>query len=179
MKIDWDFEKGLLAFMALLIVGGVGVIFWQRGIADELSSSQRTAEGQLALIGSTTREIHELRNAILEDEVAGGMRPFDFLEKQMVESLIGKKFGISSPRVVEPPDGGYVDKTYSLKPNQSKDEFDRRALAVFLIHIEAKTTLMKVTRLKLDVSTRRGATSDDWKPLIEVTERRALSSVSS
>ena len=43
MKIEWDFEKGLLAFMAVLILAGVGVIFWQRSIAQDLEARQPVA----------------------------------------------------------------------------------------------------------------------------------------
>ena len=171
MKIDWDFEKGLLAFMAVLILAGIGVIIWQRGVADDLVRRHPISEGQLAKIGETTKEIHALRAAIQDDEMAKGMEPFVYLEQQMVESLIGKKFRIT-PRTPSKEEG-YEDTVWELKPEQNSLDFERRALGVFLIHIEAKTTLMKVTRIKLDVSNRRGATSDDWKPLIEVTERRA------
>jgi len=173
MKIDWDFEKGLLAFMAVLIVAGVGVIFWQRGVATDLIGRQQTAESQLARIGRTTQEIHALRSAIDDDEVAKGLGSFEYLEQQMVESLIGKKFKISNRE--GPEQDGYQDVVWELRPNQTSLDFERRALGVFLIHIEAKTTLMKVTRIKVDVSNRRGASSDDWKPIIEVTERKATS----
>jgi hypothetical protein len=171
MKIEWDFEKGLLAFMALLILGGVGVIFWQRGIAEDLSKKLPTAESQLAFIGKTANEIHALRLAIRDDEMAGGMQPFDYLEAQQVASKIGKKFRISPG--TEEDHGSYTDQLWELTPTQTIMDFDRQELGTFLIHIEAKTTLMKVTRIKLDLSNRRGATSDDWKPKIQVTERRA------
>jgi hypothetical protein len=173
MKIEWDFEKGLLAFMALLILAGVGVIFWQRSIAKELEARQPVAESQLARIGETAQEIQVLRIAINDDE-AIEMRPFDYLEDRMVESRIGKNFSTSPGSGAVDPNG-FTDTVWVLKPKKTGLDFDRRALAVFMIHIEAKTTIMKVTRLKLDASTRRGAGPDDWKPLIEVTERRATS----
>lgn len=171
MNIEWDFEKGLLAFMAALILGGVGVIIWQRSTAEELSAALPTAESQLAFIGKTATEIYALRAAIRDDEIAGGMKPFDYIESQEVKSKIGKKFRID-PGSVDDYDT-YWDKVWSLKPTQSNFDFDRETLGVFLIYVEAKTTLMKITRIKLDASTRRGATDDDWSPLIEVTERRA------
>lgn len=171
MKIEWDFEKGLLAFMALLILGGVGVIFWQRGVAEDLTQKLPIAESQLAFIGKTANEIHALRLAIRDDEMAGGMEPFNYLESQEVKSKIGKKFRISPGSKED--FGSHWDQVWELKPTQTNLDFDRQALGTFLIHIEAKTTLMKVTRIKLDLSNRRGASTDDWKPLIEVTERRA------
>jgi hypothetical protein len=171
MKIEWDFEKGLLAFMALLILGGIGVIAWQRGVAEDLNERLPTAENQLAFIGQSANEIHALRVAIRDDEMAGGMEPFDYLELQEQTSKIGKKFRIS-PGTEEKLES-YSDTLWELKPTQANLDFSRQVLGTFLIHIEAKTTLMKITRIKLDVSTRRGATADDWRPLIEVTERRA------
>ncbi len=171
MKIAWDFEKGLLAFMALLIVGGVGVIIWQRSVAEDLMRQLPRAENQLAHIGQTVYETLALRGAIRDDEMASGMRPFEYLESQMVKSKIGKKFSIAKRNTDDR--GGYSDTTWELKPTSANTDFDRQTLGIFLIYIEAKTTLMKVSRIKLDLSTRRGATVDDWKPLIEVVERRA------
>jgi len=171
MKIEWDFEKGLLAFMALLILAGIGVIVWQRGRAADLVAAQPRAENQLASIGATTHEVHKLRRALLDDEMAQGMQPFDFLEKQMVETKIGKEFRME-PATPTNHDG-YRDTVWELTPQGTAKDFDRNRLGTFLLHIEGKTTLMKVTRIKLDESNRRGASSDDWKPTIEVTERRA------
>ncbi len=171
MKIEWDFEKGLLAFMAVLILAGVGVIIWQRGVADELNAALPRAENRLAQIGRTAGEILALRVAIRDDDVAQGMQAFAYLESQMVKSKIGKKFDIGPGS--EDEQDGYTDTVYTLRPSQANMDFNREELAVFLLHVEAKTTLMKITRIKLDISNRRGATSDDWKPLFEITERRA------
>jgi len=171
MNIEWDFEKGLLAFMAVLILAGIGVIVWERNTANDLTVGLPMAERQLAFIGKTAKEIYALRSAIREDEIAGGMEPFDYLESQEVKSKIGKKFRID-PGSAEEYDS-YWDKVWELRPTQTNLNFDRQAIGTFLIHIEAKTTLMKVTRIKLDAATGRGAGADDWKPIIEATERRA------
>lgn len=169
--MQWDFEKGLLAAMAALILAGVGVIFWQRSVAADLSTRLPTSERQLTRIGRRAGEIEQLKEAIKQDQIARGSKPFEYLETQMTASRIGRKFQIMTRPEQKFTD--YVDTVYELTPRDGGIDFDRQAIATFLLYIEGNTTLMKVTRVRLDLSTRGGAGSDAWKPRFEITERRA------
>lgn len=172
MKIQWDFEKGLLAVMVLLILTGLGFTwFWNTDLKD-LERRMPAAERQLADIGRWTFEIDELDRVIAEEPFAQGTTGFEYLETQMVESRIGKKFRIDVSAGDTTP--VYRDQIYSLRPKENRDHFTRQQIAYFLIHIEHKTRRMTVTKLRLDLAAGRGSTPDDWKPIIEVTDRSAV-----
>ena len=173
--MKWDFERGVLAFMGVLILGGVGFIFWQDAEAGSLQKKLGTAEKQLAQIGEVGNQVQELQKAIAEDVVASGKTgPFEYIEKQMVSSKIGKKFNNQTP-VPEPhPNEGYTDTKYTLQVAQQDFDFDRSQISNFLLYIEGNTTRMKVTHITLDVSQRKGADRDSWKPRFTITDRQPI-----
>ncbi len=176
-----DFEKAVLGFMGVLIVGGIGFIVWENGVAEELRAGLGTAEAQLAEIGELAMEIDELKREMAEDTIASGkLGNFAYIEKQAVESRIGKtSFNIAPPTNEDHPSEGYRDTRFLLTPAlhgaaQGKDDFTRQEIANFLLYIEGNTTRMKVTRLRLDLSNRAGAGKDAWKPSFTLTDRHPL-----
>lgn len=177
MSIQWDFERGVLAFMLLLILAGVGFIFWQDADAAALQQRLGPAEAQLSQVGELAQEVLDLQEEMGDDVVASGkVGPFAYFDQQMTASKIGKKFNIQQPTTDKYEDQGYQDDHYTLTVAQNDIDFDRKAIARFLLHLEGNTTRMKVTQLTLDQSQRRGADKDSWKPRIRVTDRQPLGS---
>jgi len=175
MFSQWDFERGVLAFMVVLILAGVGFIFWQEAAASELQKRLGPAEAQLTQIGELAQEVLDLQEEMGDDAVASGkLGPFAYFDQQMTASQIGKKFNIQQPTTEGREEQGYADDHYMLTVAQNDYDFDRRRIGRFLLHLEGNTTRMKVTQVTLDLSTRRGADKDSWKPRIRVTDRRPL-----
>ena len=173
--MKWDFERGVLAFMGVLILGGVGFIFWQDAEASALQKKLGNAEKQLAQIGEVGQQVQLLQKDIANDMVASGTTgPFEYLEKQMVSSKIGKKFNNQTPVVEQHPAEGYVDTKYTMQVAQQDFDFGRDQIANFLLYIEGNTTRMKVTHITLDVSQRKGADRDLWKPRLTITDRQPI-----
>jgi len=163
----WDFERGMLAFMALLILGGLGFVYWMDGRADELSSRLPTAENQLSEIGAFTDEVYMLEAEKRRDG-AVEKGAYAYLEEMMVKSRIGKNFHIPTPSKREHE--GYKDTLYALSPRQGED-FSRYYIGQFMLYVEGNTNRMKVTRLKLNKSSRKGAGEDDWRCDFTITDR--------
>ncbi len=173
--MKWDFERGVLAFMGVLILGGVGFIFWQDAEASSLQKKLGNAEKQLAQIGEVGQQVQLLQKDIAGDMVASGQTgPFEYLEKQMVSSKIGKKFNNQTPVVEAHPNEGYVDTRYTMQVAQQDFDFGRDQIANFLLYIEGNTTRMKVPHITLDVSQRKGADRDSWKPRLTITDRQPI-----
>jgi hypothetical protein len=173
--VKWDFERGVLAFMGVLIVGGVGFIFWQDAEASSLQKKLGTAEKQLTQLGEVGAQVQALQKDISNDVVASGtLGPFEYLEKQMVSSKIGKKFNNQTPVKESHPAEGYEDTKYTLQVAQQDFDFDRNEIGNFLLYIEGNTTRMKVTHITLDVSQRKGADRDSWKPRVTITDRQPI-----
>jgi hypothetical protein len=174
-NIDWDVEKVLLVVMALLILGGVGFIFFKQSEIDDMVAAMPTAEEQLARIGMRYREIDQLERDMKNDEIAKGARPVEYFGAMMKGSGIGQVFSIESPR-----DGsannydGYSDSDWELRVKSGKRSFSRQEVATFLIYIESKTNRMKVSRLRLSKDMSKGAAQDDWEPMITVTNREPV-----
>lgn len=172
MNVQWDLEKVVLVVVAAGIVGGLGFMFYERSVTRGLLDKQHTAEEQLARVGERAQQIHALKDEIRRDPVAKGTRAFEYLENQMVESRIGKKFAIDgtrSPKVYQ----GYSDTVYGLTPEDSRETFSRSAIGTFLLYIEANTNRMKITRIRLEAADKKGGVIDSWKPTLEVTDRQA------
>lgn len=173
MSIQWDVEKGLLAFMLMLILGMVGVIFWQNSIHDELMGRMPAAERQLAEVGLKYRENHNLSMDLAKDSVAKGTNPNTYLFAQMTKSGIGKNsFKMDKPKNAA-KHGGYEDEEFELKPAVGVKSFSREAIARFLLFVEKDTTRMRVTKLKLTMDQGNSTPDDYWQPVITVTDRRA------
>ena len=171
MNIQWDFEKGVLAAMLVLILAALGLRFLWVSEADDLTKQMRRAERQLAEIGMWSREIDELRRAIANDPRASGTQGFEYIESQMVESRIGKKFRMGVRDGDE--NSVYRDEVYDIRPKESRETFTREEIAKFLLHVELNTTRMKVTELRMDLARGRDSGPESWKPLMEVTDRAA------
>ena len=172
---NWDFERGVLAVMLVLILAGVGFIFWQSSVATALQSRLGAAEARLTKIGELAQQVLDLQAEKADDVVASGkVGPFAYLDQQMTASRIGKKFNTQPPQTDTHPGQGYQDDNYTLIVAQADYDFDRRTVANFLLYLEGNTTRMKVTQLTLDLSSRRGADRDSWKPRIRVTDRHPL-----
>ena len=172
--MTWDFEKGLLAFMAILVLGCLGTSLWMRSQTAELEDRQHMSEDQLARIGQRAQDIIRLKDEIRRDPVAKGVRGFEYLESQVVESRIGGKNDFAYDGTRQPKEfDGYMDQVYGVTPQKSKQGFTRDAIGTFLLHIEGNTARMKVTRLKLDAVDKKREVVDSWKPTIEVTDRQA------
>ena len=172
MKIDWDVEKGLLAFMVVLILGVAGVVVWQRGVAAELEAAMPSAERQLAEIGMLYTKNYMLQREKDSDDIAQGAQPFRYIADQARASNIGEKaFAIDSPD--NPQDYvTYVDEDWELKPQGARKSFSRQALAIFLLRIETYANRMRVTRLRLTADTGKNAPEDHWSPIITITDRK-------
>ncbi|MFT7462885.1 MAG: hypothetical protein ACI9EF_001227 [Pseudohongiellaceae bacterium] len=174
MSIQWDMEKGLLAFMLVIILGMVGVIFWQNSVHDELLSRMPSAERQLADVGRLYRENHNLSKELANDSVAMGMTKIKYLFEQMTKSGIGKgSFDMDKAKTPEQFDG-YEDDEVGLKPASAARSFSREAIARFLLFVETNTRRMTVTKLRLTMDRGGKAPEDHWQPIITVTDRRPL-----
>jgi hypothetical protein len=174
----WDVERGVLVAMLLLIVGGLGFIWYQRSEAETLQRSLGNAERQLSQIGGLAEEILTLQDEMAADILARGqVNAYEYIERQMVESRIGKtSFQIGAPRSDRHDADGYEDTTFLLTPAQAaavqgRGDFTRAEIANFLLYIEGNTTRMKVTGIRLDRSTRAGAGEDAWQPRLTITDR--------
>ena len=169
---DWDFERWVLALMTLLIVCGLGFIFWQHSERDALRASLAASEKQMRDLGTLVGEIQELQLDMAADSIASGTGPYAYIDQQMTDSRIGKKFNILTPQEDRQKD--FVDMRYGLQPAMPDYDFSRNEIANFLLYIEGNTTRMKVTRVRLELSTRRGAGKDAWKPQFTFTDRAPL-----
>lgn len=176
MNIEWDVEKGLLAFMVVLILGVVGVIFWQHGQASDLEAAMPMAERQLAEIGLLYTKNHILQQEIEKDDIAQGAQPFTYISEQARKSNIGAKaFSIDSPDNPEKGEGGtYEDADWELKPQGASKSFSREAIARFLLMVESYSNRMRVTRLRLTADQSKNARPDMWSPIITITDRKPL-----
>ena len=171
---SWDFERGVLAFMLLLILAGVGFIVWQDTQADALQRKLGTAESQLKQIGELASQVFDLQADLAKDDVANNkVGPYAYIEQQEVDSRIGKRFNNQQP-VTTPHPEGYEDIAYTLNVAQQDFDFSREAIAKFLLYVEGNTTRMKVTHITLDRSQRRGADADSWKPRFTITDRHPI-----
>jgi hypothetical protein len=170
--MTWTFERGVLVVASVLIAGCVGFTVWQKSVAADLEAGLRQAEADLVEIGRKAQETQYLRGELARDGLSDD-KPYAYIERQMVDSRIGKKFNISST------DGesgeGWETVHYNLAPSLSDWDFNRREIATFLLYLQGRTTRMKVTRIRLDLSTRRGAGSDDWKTVLTVSDRKPTS----
>lgn len=171
---QWDFERGVLAFMVVLILSGISFIFWQRSIVSGLRDGLGNAELQLTEIGELVQEISDLQTEIGDDWVASGrLGPFAYIEKQEVDSKIGKKFNIAPPTPEKYPSEGYEDTRFVLSVAMPDYDFTRYEVANFLLYIEGNSARMRVTRIRLELSTKGGA-QDRWKPTLTITDRHPL-----
>jgi len=172
---NWDFERGVLAFMALLIVAGIGFIFWQDAAAGELQQKLGTAESQLSQIGQLADQVLTLQADMAKDSVASNkIGPDAYIERQMIDSKIGKKFNRQAP-VTEPhPNDGYEDVKYAYVPAQKDFIFDRHQIATWMLYIEGNTTRMKVTHITLDLAQGKNADGDTWTPRVTITDRHPV-----
>ncbi len=170
----WDFERVLLALLGVIILAGLGVMIWQRSVAEELRSQLGSSEKQLTQIGELADEIITLQEEIKSDTIASGKAgPFAYIEEQEVQSRIGKKFTITNTTELHTSDG-YEDTRFVLAPALPDNDFSRKEIANFLLHVEGNTTRMKATRIKLDLSTRKNADPDSWKPTFTLTDRKPI-----
>jgi hypothetical protein len=177
MPGHWDVERSVLAGMLLLIVVGLGFIWYERGEADELRSGMSAAERQLANIGVLTDEVKGLQDEMAKDSVASGkLDSYAYIEQQLVAVRIGKNsFSINQPHEDKHESEGYQDTSYPLtQPPQGRDSFSREEIGMFLLYIEGNTTRMKGTRIKLDRSTKAQAGEDAWKVSLTITDRRPI-----
>jgi hypothetical protein len=172
---DWDFERGVLAFMGLLIVAGVGFILWQDMRASELQQRMGSSEAQLKQIGELANQVIALQAELADDDVASNrLGPYAYIEQQEVNSKIGKRFNSQSPQASQHMEDGYEDIAYTLNVAQPDFDFSRREIAQFLLYVEGNTTRMKVTHVTLDRSQRKGADADAWKPRFTITDRHPI-----
>ena len=166
--MNLGFERTVLVVVWVLILAAVGGTLWMNAKADTLERGLRGAEDDLVALGRTAQETFNLREELALDGLSNN-KPYAYIEKQMVDSRIGKKFNIQTQ------DGevgqGWSTKHYMLAPSNNEIDFDRRQIGTFLLYLQGNTTRMKVTRLRLDLSSRRGATADDWKATLTVTDR--------
>jgi hypothetical protein len=175
MFSQWDFERSVLAFMLVLILGGGGYILWQRSVADELRTGLGTSERQLTEIGELAQDVIDLQTEMANDVMASGrLGAFAYIEKQEVDSRIGKKFNIAPPTPEEYPSEGYEDTRFVLSVALPDYDFTRQEIANFLLFIEGNSARMRVTRIRLDLSPRKGAGADMWKPTLTITDRHPI-----
>lgn len=169
----WDLEKILLAFLGALILAGLGVGFWQRSEAARLEQGLPTAERQLASIGRKFNEIELLKRDLLEDQVAGGtLRPAPYFENQMRQNRMSPSDFRIDPRPSQPY-SGYKDTVWEFKPQDTNRDFQRQELATFMLYVERDANTIKVSRIVLEKSRRRGSGDDDWTARLEFTHREA------
>ena len=177
MPGQWDIERSVLAGMLLLIVVGLGFIWYERRVADELKSGLSGAERQLASIGVLTDEVRSLQDEMAKDSVASGkLDSYAYIEQQEVAVRIGKNsFSINAPHEDKHESEGYQDTSYPLtQPPQGRDSFTREEVGMFLLYIEGNTTRMKATRIKLDRYAKAEAEQDAWKVGLTITDRRSI-----
>lgn len=173
-RIEWDQEKVLLVVMAALIVALGGFIAWKEREIAQLVKAMPGAENQLAGIGKRYTEIGLLEREREKDELAKGVTPIDYLYTQMTQSGIGRRaFSIESPSNPDKQEG-YKDSDWELRVKQGEKAFSREAIAKLLLYIEASTSRMKVTKLRLSMDMSKGAQPDHWEPLVTITDREPV-----
>jgi len=172
----WDVERSVLAGMVLLILVGLGFIWYERGVAAELSDGMPAAERQLSQVGVLTEEVRGLQDEMTKDAVASGkLDSYAYIERQLVETRVGKtSFSIAPPKVDQHKNEGYEDTSYQLTQAPGRDSLTREEVGMFLLYIEGNTTRMKATRIKLDRSPKAAADADAWKAGLTVTDRRPI-----
>lgn len=170
--MQWTFERVVLLMTALLIVVCLGATFWLGMTADDLENSMRESQTMLATMGLTAQETFNLQDELRKDGVASGEGAYAYIDAQLRDSRIGKKFNYATPTTEHYDD--YEDTRYTLTPSLAEYDFTREQIGKFLLYVELRTARMKVTRIRLDMSNRRGATSDDWKPTFVITDRRPV-----
>ena len=170
---SWDLEKILLAFLGALIVAGIGVSFWQRSEAARLEQGMDLSERQLATIGKRFNEIEALKRDIKDDKVADGtLRPLAYFEEQMRRNQMSPADFRIGPRNSQPGDG-FKDTVWEFRPQDNNRDFQRQELATFMLYVERDANTIKVSRMVLESSRRRGASPDDWTARREFTHREA------
>ncbi len=167
--MKWSFERTVLLVTALLILVCLVLTFWQRSVANELQGGLQQAERQMTEMGQMAQETFNLHDELDKDGLSNS-QPFAYIEEQMVGSRIGKKFKIQSQDGTK--GDGWQDSVYNISPTLNEHDFTRQQIGTFLIYLEANTTRMKVSRIRLDKSTRKGAGNDDWKLTLTVTDRQ-------
>jgi hypothetical protein len=177
MAMKWDVERSVLAGMLVLIVVGLGFIWYERGVAADLAGGMSAAERQLAQIGALTDEVQGLQDEMNRDAVASGrLDPYAYIERQLVEVRIGKNsFNIASPHEDRHENEGYLDKSYPLtQATQGRESFTREEIGMFLLYLEGNTTRIKATRIKLDRNTKAQPDQDAWKVGLTITDRQSI-----
>lgn len=173
----WDVERAVLAGMLLLILVGLGFIWFERGEAQELSSGMSAAERQLAQIGVLYEEVRGLQDEMTKDSVASGkLDSYAYIERQLVETRVGKtSFNIAPPKDDRHEAEGFEDKIFQLSPaQQGRESFTREEIGMFLLYVEGNTTRMKATRIRLDRSPKASLEDDAWKANLTITDRRPI-----
>jgi hypothetical protein len=177
MAMKWDVERAVLVGMLLLILGGLGFIWFQRGRAQELASGLSTAEKNLAQIGGLTSELQGLQEEMNDDILASGkLDPYAYIERQLVAVRLGKSsFSIAPPKEDKHESEGYMDTFFSLnQATQGRDSFTREELGMFLLYIEGNTTRMKATAIRLERADKAAADADAWKARLTITDRKPI-----
>jgi hypothetical protein len=125
-----------------------------------------------------TDEVGTLQDEIAKDDVARGVDPYAYIEKQLTAVRLGKaSFSYATPKVDRHQQEGFEDTAYQLTQAASRDSFTREEIGTFLLWIEGNTTRMKVTRIKLDrpSSNKVAPDQDAWKAALTITDRRPIS----
>jgi hypothetical protein len=177
MAMRWDVERLVLAGMLVLILVGLGFIWYERGVAADLANGMSAAERQLTQIGALTDEVQSLQDEMNRDAVASGkLDPYAYIERQLVAVRIGKNsFNIAPPHEDRHENEGYSDMSYPLtQANQARESFTREEIGMFLLYLEGNTTRMKATRIKLDRYTKAQPEQDAWKVGLTITDRQSI-----
>ena len=170
--MKWDFERGFLAFMAVLILAGLGGIAWMESQASKLIDNKGRAELALSDVGRLTQDVYELQQE-LDDDRSIQEGAYSYFENMQITSRIGGNSFVITESGDEYASEGYAESVYNLRPRGNKT-FTREQVAKFLLNVERYTARMRVTRLRMTMSSRGGTGDQIWQPDVYVTERRPL-----
>jgi hypothetical protein len=157
---------------------GVGSDLWLRDQFTKATKNERAAISLLTQIEVAKLDVEVLekeksRDKLLEGK--GSNRYREFFEKTATtDSKMDKYPAVGTPQSSEDKAKGFIDTYFELKwgSGRTAERYARDKIASFMWHVENKTSLLRVSYIKLQTDPK--SRDDLWEPIIGVTERRPL-----
>lgn len=173
MKLDFA-KVGVWTCLGLSLIGA-GSYFYLRDWREKLEEDKKKALNLLHAVHQARLDVDVLQAEKDQDE---GLRlGQDRIAEYFADRAKDAK--LPGPSMARPKDEtpgrakGYKDTLYELNWNfdpKTNTGFDRQNIAAFLWYIENKTSLLKISQLRLETDEK--TRSDRWKARVYVTERR-------
>ena len=172
-------ESSRIAIITCFALSAIGV-GTDLGLKNQVLVADKTKASALALLSDIEKarldvevlDKEKQKDKLVESKETDKVRAFfDSTAKNDAKMDKGPTVGPAK----EEPGKGFLDSTYELKwtsSGRTVDKYSREKIAAFLWFIENRTSLFKVTYLKMatDANTR----DDMWEPTIQVTQRKPV-----